>query len=60
MATSEEKDLDLEGAWHSLDATLKYREQIEDMVVSNFSDLRHIDSKGVDHVEKDFSMINKL
>ena len=44
----------------SLDATLKEREQIEDMVPSNFNDLGRIGLEGVDRVEKDSPMINKL
>jgi hypothetical protein len=39
---------------------LKEREQIEDMISSTFSDLDHIDSKGVNHVVTESSMIDKL
>ena len=41
-------------------ATLKEREQIEDMISSTFSDLDHIDSEGVNHVMVEYSMIDKL
>ena len=41
-------------------ATLKEREQIEDMVLSTFNDLDHIDSEGVNHVVMESSMIDKL
>ena len=43
----------------SLEATLKEREQLQAMIKSNFSDLNHIDSEGVNHVEMDSPVINK-
>ena len=40
----------------TFEATLKEREHIEDMILSNFSDIDHINLEGVNHIVIDSLM----
>ena len=61
MFSQEKREIGIQREYDILlEATLKEREPIEDMIQSAFGDLGHIDLKGVNYVEMDFLVINKL